>query len=980
MLQLTHIKKDYLIDKTPFTALKDISLTFPDKGFVAILGPSGCGKTTLLNIIGGLDHATDGDVVIDGKSTKDFKDAEWDAYRNERVGFVFQNYNLISHMNVITNVELSLMLNGISSYERKKRALAALKAVGLEDEARKKPNQLSGGQMQRVAIARALVNNPKIVLADEPTGALDSVTSVQVMELLKKVASDRLVIMVTHNRSLAQKYSERTIEMKDGAIISDSAPITDVPVSITGKETNKRTSMSFITAIKSAGSSILTKIGRTTLTAIACSFGIIGVAMVLAVNYGFTNYVNQVETSVASSVPITISPISTTMSMDKETDTIYPSDHTVNVYDSNSAYTSIHYNNITTDYVSKVLDPLQEDGLATVTYNYDNLSFNVITPDGDTGGYTYVKQYKTAGLSGSILSAVSIPSTVFHEMTGTKETVLNNYEIINGSYPANSKELVLIVDKYNRIDYSTLKYVGILNSDGTANTALGQKESNDSFSYDDIVYTGPEDTKYKTYKAYQNSVFYRVSEGLNEEKVVDTWNITGISYDAATNKIVFSKKATNDDGTESTQAMKGYYRVDDESGDSECPGYKSVYEDDGTKYPGTELKIVGVLRQKADAYLDTIPSSIGYLTSLKNEMLSDTTTEYGKALASVAKENWYIARTDDDKTDGVALLETAINSAVTSLSNATSEDAEGLTTTDIGLISSALSYCYPFVYDEYATKGVGWTNYSRFLSSCEGLSANFNQSSVQPFFDDVFAIINDKTITQAKKNGLLANIFLDVFTDKGFYSSNATVENSYGIRIIDLVAYSNRYSLVSSVNITPTDLASKTTIRERLDAYNTANPDSTIQYDDYMSMFTDTLATFIKIISIVLIVFASISLVVSSVMTGIITYTSVIERTKEIGLLRACGARKKDVGRLFEAECFIIGLIAGLIGIAFTYLACIPIDQVIYNKYGIPNLALLNPLHGLLLLALSVLLSFVSGLLPARFAAKKDPVIALRSE
>jgi putative ABC transport system permease protein len=975
MLQLSHIKKDYYIDKQPFTALKDISLTFPDKGFVSVLGPSGCGKTTLLNIIGGLDHYTEGDLVIDGKSTKDFKDPDWDAYRNERVGFVFQTYNLIPHMNVIANVEVSLMLNGVSASERKMRALKALKAVGLEEEARKKPNQLSGGQMQRVALARALVNNPKIVLADEPTGALDSVTSVQVMDLLKAVASDRLVIMVTHNEDLANKYSDRIITMKDGTITSDSAPINDVPLKVVGKETNKRTAMTFRTAIRSAISNIKTKMGRTALTAVASSFGIIGVAMVLAVNYGFTNYVDGVETSVATSVPITIEPVSVQYANNDKTYTAYPSEHNVEVFSSDSAYSSIHYNNITSEYVDSVLTPLEKDKLASVTYNYDNFYFNVITKDGSTGGYTYIKQFKEAGLSGSLLSYISIPASIFHEISGSEETVLKNYDVINGHYPHESNELLLIVDKYNRIDYSTLKALGILNSDNTPNKDLGQSSTTSAFSYDDIVYSGTEDKNYKSFKAYSNTTFYEMDKPIISSSK-NAWNIKDMTIDSS-GKVVLVPDSTT---PYVSKVISGYQRTPNTS-----DGFGSVYNDE-TNYPSKELKIVGVLRPKTDSYVDMMPPSVGFLTSLKDEMIADRNTEKGKLLASSATNNWYLhypdatAGTGKDTTDSKAKLEAAINSIISTMSDSSSSEAQGLSSTDITAISQAVYYHNCFVYEDYPEKQPYGTAYYNFLNNCKTLGATFNQNGVQPFFDDILAISRDTSKTSAQKNGALAELFLEVFTDPGFYSADEKITNKYGIRLIDFVAYSNRYSLISSVNITPTNLAAKTTIRARLDAYNEANKDSQIVYSDYMSMFTSTLATFIRIISIVLIVFASISLVVSSVMTGIITYTSVVERIKEIGILRACGARKKDVGRLFEAECFVIGFIAGLIGIAFTYLACIPIDQVIYAKYKIANIALLNPWHGAVLLALSILLAFLSGLIPARLAAKKDPVTALRTE
>jgi len=978
MLQLIHIKKDYYIDRKPFTALTDISLTFPDKGFVSVLGPSGCGKTTLLNIIGGLDHYTEGDLVIDGKTTKEFKDADWDAFRNEKVGFVFQTYNLIPHMNVLANVEVSLMLNGVGAFSRKKRALEALKSVGVDSEAHKKPNQLSGGQMQRVAMARALVNNPKIVLADEPTGALDSVTSVQVMEILKEVAKDRLVILVTHNRELAKKYSDRIIEMRDGAITSDSAPINDVAPNITGKDVNKRTAMSFPTAIKSATSNILTKKGRTILTAVASSFGIIGVAMVLAVNYGFSNYIDQVETSLATSVPISIYPVSVTVTHDQSqsSSSEFPTDQNVVVYSSGSTSTSVHYNNITGSYVNEVLNPLEADKLATVTYNYNNLSFNIITESGDTGGYFSVPQYQDANLTGSLLSSVLFPTTIFHELPKSEDGVLKNYNIIDGRYPEQPDELLLILDKYNRIDYYSLVSLGILNNDSTENSEIGQtgKGPLGSFSFDSVVYNGEGDQLYKKFIAFKNSSFYRVSEGENTNHKEDCWGVSDLSLDPDTMKVTLTKSDTDGDGNSLQKTLTGFPRVNNDS-----DGYQSMYDNFGN-YSGKELKIVGVLRQKPDSYMDTMPASVGYLESLTKEMHDDSETADGIKLAKAAADNWYIARTGDPTTDGATLLERSLSNIALNLSKATSSDAGGLNANDIANLSSALSYAYPFVYDSKLGTGVEKAkSYAKYFAECQSVSSDFQQAKVQTFFDSLFSMVSGDSSSEANALGA-AEEFLRVFTDPGFYSTDQAVDNEYGIRLIDLIAYCNRYSLISSISITPTNLASKTEIKQRMDKYNTEHPEETIKYEDYMSMFTDTLATFIKIISIVLIVFASISLVVSSVMTGIITYTSVLERTKEIGLLRACGARKKDVGRLFEAECFIVGLIAGLIGIGFTYLACLPIDQAIYNNYAIPNIALLNPLHALALLGLSIALAFLSGLIPARIAAKKDPVIALRTE
>ncbi len=405
MIDLIHIRKDYYIDKKPFSALKDINISFADTGFVSILGPSGCGKTTTLNIIGGLDHYTSGDLLVNGKSTKDFKDKDWDAYRNEQVGFVFQNYNLIAYQNVLSNVETALLLNGVSRKERKERALKALEVVGLSGSEKKKPNQLSGGQMQRVAIARAIINNPKIILADEPTGALDSNTSIQILEILKKMSETCLVIMVTHNAELAAKYSDRIIEMKDGEVVKDSSPLPVNEIKDAPALEKKKTSMSLITTFKSSFKNICTKKARTIMTSVASSIGIIGVALVLSITNGFSEYVSNLETSVASSIPITISKVSYSYSSNDLNDgyTQYPSEDKVYVYDTSSTKSISHTNTFSDEYIQKVLNPMVKDGLAqSVILNREGLSFNLLkevkSPDGTTT-YVQIDQSKSASAS-----------------------------------------------------------------------------------------------------------------------------------------------------------------------------------------------------------------------------------------------------------------------------------------------------------------------------------------------------------------------------------------------------------------------------------------------------------------------------------------------------------------------------------------------------------------------------------------------------
>jgi putative ABC transport system permease protein len=1069
MLELHHVIKDYYVDNKPFRALKDISVAFPDKGFVSVLGPSGCGKTTLLNIIGGLDHYTSGDLVIDGKSTKDFKDSEWDAYRNERVGFVFQSYNLIPHMNVINNVEVSLMLNGVKKVDREKAAYIALSKVGLVDEAKKKPNQLSGGQMQRVAIARALINNPKIVLADEPTGALDSVTSVQVMDLLKEVAADRLVIMVTHNRELADKYSDRIIEMKDGVIMSDtnSAPLTESAV--TGKEINKKTAMSFFTALKSSLQNIGTKKTRTILTAVASSFGIIGVALVLAVNNGFSLYVGNVESSIASSVPITVSPTHINYSTNdaEKNKTEYPDDNQIRVYDTSANGYVVHRNVYTKEYFD-YLDQLKDEGLIkSWIKNKAGLDFNLLTADGSTGNYMKVSQYSSAGLAGSVLSSyTALPATIFHELYIGEDGLENTYETIYGRFPTNSHELVLVTDKYNRIELSTLKGLGILNSDGTS--------SNANINFSDLVYDGMGDSTYKEYKAYPNSTYFQTSSEA-KQFTYNSSKIKGISIDndGTTRKLRF----VSEKNTTTTSAFVGP--------NSNATAFKTIYSDDA-KYQPADLKIVGVLRPSKDSYIAMMPASIGYLPSLKDELANDVNTTGGALLAQYLKSNWYLSRaltfsgswntttenvlnlslndfddvsgtgnesgtatyntaTDalditlsgvkkitgtlkrtvgdqgsfygtfagdvvkDDTTkwkgtlkinkdntitynddyfnfaDGVSDLSSAINTLLSSVSGTDSSATAEISTNAMNTISAAFSYRSSTIGENQYNQSVsnppvsagpdGFTPYGYF-SKAYATSTDFGELKASAFVNALQAAKDDQD--------KFLSILDDVFDDPNFYSSTATPDNEYGINMMDLVAYYRSFSLVTSVLIFPKSLTTKDTLKARLDDWNSTKSEADqMVYDDIMSTFTSSLSIMLNVLSTVLIVFASISLVVSSVMTGIITYVSVVERTKEIGILRACGARKKDVGRLFEAECVIIGFGAGLLGILVTWLLCLPIGQIIDHIYPGNNLihiAQLNPWHALILLVLAVLLAFVSGLIPARMAAKKDPVIALRSE
>ena len=952
-IRLVDIKKDYYVDKKPFTAIKHLSLCFPRVGFVSILGESGSGKTTLLNIIGGLDKYTEGDLLINGKSTKDFKDSDWDDYRNKKIGFVFQSYNLIPHLSVVQNVMIPLQLAGVGYKEREEKAKEVLIKVGLGEMMKKKPNELSGGQMQRVAIARALVNNPEIILADEPTGALDSETSVQIMELIKGMASDRCVIMVTHNEKLAKLYSDRIIRMRDGEVIDDTDPLAseekkfDV-VDVSKKK--KKSSMSFWTALKSSAQNVLTKKGRTALTAVACSFGIIGVALVLATSNGFTNYVKDVEMSVASSVPITISPTVVSFKpVSEETYTSkdeFPDDNQIHVYDSSSSMFVAHQNNLTQSYIDdlyKMMDDPENIAYGqvfSIMENHDGFDFHFLTQDGDDGNIMQVDQYAQAGmLSGAVSSVTSLPTTVMHELYGKEDAMEGLYDVIYGRFPTAKDEMVLVVDSYNRIDINTLKKLGIINSQEDYKY-LSDKEKVIDFS--SIVYDGLNDDKYKVYKAYRNSDYYLANSEANQVSV-NTWNNVKLNY-----------SSMEFEGEAGIKTLTIY----------DTPSLDAVYNDDATHNP-VNLKIVGVLRPSPDSYLSLMPASIAYTSDLTKYMVDDYQEDAaGLALADAQKNNWFVKRDEEDASkDGLATLNNSFKTLIDNLGGADGDENQAIDSSLFNrLVGNSITY-YSAIgkINSNGTITITLSNSpTTYLAWCERFGSKFNQ-------------VDLSSLSSGGVADFVAWLILGDF-----------FESTGNPNISDLMAAANSYSTISSILIFPKTLSGKDVIKSYLDGLNYGKLDKDqIIYSDVMSDFTSGIGTMISVISAVLIVFASVSLVVSSVMTAIITYVSVVERTKEIGVLRACGARKRDVGRLFEAECVIVGGVAGIIGIAFTLLACVPINLVIDNMFpgnGLGSIASLAWWHALILIALSVILAFVSGFVPSRIASKRDPVNCLRSE
>ena len=757
MLEIKNIKKTYITGSFTQKALDNVSIKFRKNEFVAILGQSGSGKTTLLNILGGLDRYDNGDLIINGVSTKKFKNKDWDAYRNNSIGFIFQSYNLISHISVLNNVELSLKLSNIKRKERRILAIKALNSVGLKEHINKKPNQLSGGQMQRVAIARSLVNNPDIILADEPTGALDSKTSIQIMEIIKNISKEKLVIMVTHNRELANNYATRIIELKDGTVVGDSNPV----IEDENNDKNyklKRTKMSFKEALLLSFNNILTKKGRTILTAFASSIGIIGIALILSLSNGFDKQIDKYEKGILSAMPLIISSESVNMDEDtinklkKEEKNEYPNIDYV-IPKKNEQELMIRKNIITSDYINYI-ENMPENYSYGVSYNrVTNINFIQKNKDG-------IFKVDTSNLNIS-----SLPKSF------TDNSFLDvYYDILKGKLPENIDEMVLMVDSENKVDENIIKALGL--------------ESDKNISFDDIINS--------TIKVVMNDDFY-----------VNNGSVFTINND-----------------------------------------YNNMYDKAYT------LKIVGIIRMKEDYPSMITSSSIGY----REDFI-----------------NYYIEKNSSSK-----------------------------------------------IVISQETK-------------------NYNILSGIPFENE------------ESKNMIIS--YLGGKDSKGM------------------------------IMLYPKDFNSKDNLLRYLDNYNENKEDKDkIVYTDQAKLISDMSGSIMNAITIVLVAFSSISLVVSSIMIGIITYISVLERTKEIGILRALGARKKDISRVFNAETFIVGIASGLIGILVTLLLTIPVNKIIYNLTDLENVAILNPVHALLLIIISLSLTLIGGYIPAKMASKKDPVVALRTE
>lgn len=784
MLKLVKMNKDYLTPNYKVEALRNVNVEFRKNEFVSILGPSGCGKTTLLNIIGGLDRYTKGDLFIDKKSTKNFKDSDWDAYRNHSIGFVFQSYNLISHSTVLSNVELALTLSGVSKQERKQRAVKVLEQVGLHDQLYKKPNQLSGGQMQRVAIARALINDPSIILADEPTGALDTETSKQILDILKEVSKDRLVIMVTHNDKLAAKYSNRIIKLLDGEIVGDSNPYNSEFEERKDKG-GKKTSMSFFTALFLSFKNLTTKKTRTILTAFGGSIGIIGVALILALSNGFQQYIDKMQADTMSNFPLTIQEEAidiSALNFDRNTELEeYTELEKIFINKITERFKDIQITNkITDEYIENALNTIPEELYHSISYEKPH-NINIYKEVTMGNNITQYEQMRKGAGS----------RTIWKEIIDNQEFLMGQYDVLEGRFPQNEQELVIVLDRYNRISDSVLMSLGLLNP---------LDQTRDSFDFSEIMNS--------EFRWISNDLLYPLKDNPAED--------TGPFVNGRSN----NEEVVNE----------------------------NIYNQ------GLKLEIVGIIRPNENTRMGAIESTVGYTSML---------TEY--------------------------VLENSKESNI-----------------------------------------VNW------MSQVENKNVN-------PF------------------NGQLMT------------------EKEHG----DLVATFGGVDKITKVNIYPKDFQTKDKIKEHLDNYNESveNEEDRVYYTDYVELLVSSMNTAIISISYVLIAFTSISLVVSSIMIGIITYVSVIERTKEIGILRSLGARKKDISRVFIAESAIIGFSAGLIGVVIGFILTFPINSIINRLVPeIGNIAKVNILHALILIAISVLLTLIAGFIPSRIAAKKDPVIALRTE
>ncbi len=935
MLELKNIRKSYVSGDQTVIALDDVSLAFREKEFVSILGASGSGKTTMLNIIGGLDQYTSGDLIINGRSTKEYKDRDWDSYRNHRIGFVFQSYNLIPHQTVLSNVELALTLSGVSKAERRRRATEVLNRVGLGDQLHKRPSQMSGGQMQRVAIARALVNDPDILLADEPTGALDTKTSVQIMDLLREISADKLIIMVTHNPELAEQYSTRIVRLQDGKLLSDSDPYIPEPVQAVSEKPAKKekTSMSFGTALALSLNNLMTKKGRTLLTAFAGSIGIIGIALILSLSSGVQDYIDGVQEDTLASYPVQIEArsVDLTSMLSSAAQMKVESDHPLDkVYSSNIMgdmtelmQTQVQTNNL--ENYKAYLDEHQDEYMAyanEISYGY-SVTPQVYTTldDGSVQRVNPSPVIDEMGMgtmmsANPMMSAYSENYNVFTELRENETLRDAEYELLEGSWPENYDEIVLIVDPHNEVSDYTLYTLGFKDL-SEVSEMIQSSQDGETFTTDDLTFTYDELIG-KTFSLITAADYYEDEDGDG------VWN--------------------------------------DRRGDDDY--MKETVAD------GVQLKIVGIVRNTERAA--GVPGGVGYTHALTEYIIKQADNSAIVAAQKADPETDVLTGKpfDADAEQETAEEEPAAEEAAPESAALTDEQKAALAP-----MAQSMGMDPETMTDEQ------WMQVAMAARQAQAEQAETAGPS-----DETLAVLTEMGIDPASLSeeqlAYLSTMTPDqVRTMMESYAAPTTntyegnLEN-FGTADLDSPA---------SIYIYPKSFEDKEAITDLIADYNAlctaeGREEDTLDYTDLVGLLMSSVTTIINAISYVLIAFVGISLVVSSIMIGIITYISVLERTKEIGILRAIGASKRDISNVFNAETLIVGFVSGAMGILITLLLLIPTNIIIDNLTGIAGLAALPVAGAVILVVISMLLTFIAGLIPSRMAARKDPVVALRSE
>ena len=1037
MLQLRNIRKSYTTGTFTQVALDDVSISFRDNEFVAILGPSGSGKTTMLNIIGGLDHYDTGDLIIDGVSTKEYKDRDWDTFRNNRIGFVFQSYNLIPHQTILANVELALTLSGVSRSERRTRAIEALKKVGLADHIDKKPSQLSGGQMQRVAIARALINDPEILLADEPTGALDSKTSVQIMDLLTEIANDRLVIMVTHNPELAEQYATRIVKVADGTIRDDSDPFNPTPADMRqSKKKVKRTSMSFLTALSLSWNNLLTKKGRTLMTAFAGSIGIIGIAAILALANGVNNYIANVEEETLSQYPLSIEDQGFDMSsmMASSMGGAATSDDSDGGGDDSQASDDkpVHESKMVTSMFSSIgsndlasLKDYLDNGdsgidryVNSIEYSY-NVTPQLFSPDtdGDVVQVNPDSSFSSIGLgagsgTNGIMSSM-MSTNIFYEMPSDPDLYEDQYDVVAGKWPTGYNEVLVVLTPNGNVSDFMLYSMGL--RDRSELTDMVREFSNEeevtapsdsmSLDYDDLLGV--------TFKLVNATNFYQYDSDYNVRKdktgdadymrdavnAGDDVHVVGVVKPKPETKVsplkvglYYTPAMVNhliDQAADtqivqdqladpSTNVLTGKSFTEEEGEAKSSFDMSSLFTIDGNKLQAAfKVNPDALAIDTSSLNLSMDASSLGSLPQMDPSSLevegSPTIDKEAMAALMASVEKDYFAYYQEQVQAGkpapsfneyfaTERAQKLVNDALPSVIDTSRMQAELAQKIQTYLQTTMATYMNQVVSAMQSQMQAAMTQVSNQLQANMANAMSIDESA----FKDAFQMNMDEQELSELMMSLMT-------TETASYDGN-----------LKKLGYAD-YSKPASIDIYPKDFESKQNVIDILDAYNQqmkdeGNDDKAISYTDVVGTLMKSVTTIVNMISYVLVAFVAISLVVSSIMIGVITYISVLERKKEIGILRSIGASKGDIGRVFNAETIIVGLVAGLIGIGITAIACIPANAIVYSLFDVPNVAILPWQAAIVLVAISVFLTFLAGLIPSSAASRKDPVEALRSE